>query len=108
MLTVTPSASTKIKEIIERQPPRDGLGLRLALVGGGCSGFEYDMGFDVPRDSDEVLKTDNGVAVIVDPMSLRYLKGIKVDFVETLKGAGFTFDNPNAKRSCGCGKSFSA
>lgn len=106
MLTITDIADEKLKDLIAKQ---DGdVSLRLAVVGGGCSGFEYDMGFDHPRDNDEVQETATGVRVIIDPLSYRYLDGITVDFVETLQGAGFTFDNPNATRTCGCGKSFQA
>ncbi len=108
MLVISDTASQKLKELIAKQEPQEDRGLRLAVVGGGCSGFEYDMGFDVPRETDEQQQTADGVKVIIDPMSYRYLDGIKLDFVESLQGAGFTFDNPNAKRTCGCGKSFSA
>ena len=108
MLEVTGTAAVKIKEIIAKQDSEEQLGLRLAVVGGGCSGFEYDMGFDVAKETDETQVTDEGVLIIIDPMSYRYLKGVKLDFTESLKGAGFTFDNPNAKRTCGCGSSFAA
>ena len=106
MLTITEIADQKLKELIAKQG--DEVGLRLAVVGGGCSGFQYDMGFDQPRDSDEIQETAAGVRVIIDPLSYRYLDGVTVDFVESLQGAGFTFDNPNASRTCGCGKSFQA
>jgi iron-sulfur cluster assembly accessory protein len=104
MLTITPKASAKLAELLTQQGDPE-LGIRLSIVGGGCSGFQYDMGFDKPREEDEIIVL-NGVKLLVDPISFRYLKGIEIDFVETLQGAGFAFHNPNAVRTCGCGKSF--
>jgi iron-sulfur cluster assembly accessory protein len=104
MLTVTPKAEAKLAELL-RQQGNPELGIRLSIVGGGCSGFQYDMGFDRPREDDEIIEL-NGVKLLVDPISYRYLKGVEIDFVETLQGAGFSFHNPNAVRTCGCGKSF--
>lgn len=107
MIQISPTAAEKVKGLLVKQSEPE-LCLRVAVIGGGCSGFQYDMGFDKPRDDDEVFGEDVGVRVVVDSMSYRYLDGVRIDFVETLQGAGFTFENPNAKRSCGCGKSFSA
>lgn len=107
MLNITSTAETKIAELLSRHEDPE-LALRISVVGGGCSGFQYDMAFDKARDNDEVISTGEKIRVLVDPMSYRYLDGTELDFVETLQGAGFAFQNPNAKRTCGCGKSFAA
>lgn len=107
MLQVTPAAQGKIAELLSRHSDPE-LALRISVVGGGCSGFQYDMAFDKPRDEDEVFEAGPNVRVLIDPMSFRYLQGTELDFVESLQGAGFSFQNPNAKRTCGCGKSFGA
>jgi len=104
MITISLKAQEKIRELLKNQQEKN-LGIRISVVGGGCSGFQYDMGFDTPRDDDEVISFEGG-KVLIDPVSYRFLKGVEVDFVETLQGAGFTFHNPNAVRTCGCGKSF--
>ncbi len=83
------------------------MGLRLRVVGGGCSGFSYDLYFDSVADADKTLDS-HGVKLVVDQMSLMYLVGTEVDYVEGLQGAGFKFNNPNVKSTCGCGSSFSA
>ena len=98
MIHITSKAKYKIKEVLSQQSD---MLLRMSVVGGGCSGNVYDMGFDTWREDDEQFEN-----IIVDSLSYRYLDGITVDFVETLKGSGFVFENPNAVRSCGCGKSF--
>ena len=82
-------------------------GLRISVVGGGCSGFQYSLSFDEPKDGDRITVID-GVNVFVDEVSLPYIAGITLDFVEGLHNAGFRFDNPRASRTCGCGSSFSA
>jgi len=105
MINVTPKAVEKVKEIMAQQTPLPG-GLRVAVVGGGCSGFSYSMQFDTPTAQDKTLEVD-GLKVFVDPMSLMYLDGCEVDYVETLEGSGFKFNNPNVKSTCGCGSSFS-
>jgi iron-sulfur cluster insertion protein len=106
MLQVSETAAGKIAELLKRHSDPD-LALRISVVGGGCSGFQYDMAFDKAREEDEVVQV-HGVKVLIDPVSYRYLDGCEVDFVESLQGAGFAFRNPNAQRTCGCGKSFSA
>ena len=83
------------------------MALRLRVVGGGCSGFSYDLYFDSAQDADKVFDSF-GVKLVVDQMSLMYLVGTEVDYVEGLHGAGFKFQNPNVKATCGCGSSFSA
>jgi iron-sulfur cluster assembly accessory protein len=102
---LTAVAVEKVKEILAQQEPQP-LGLRLAVVGGGCSGFSYQMNFE--NEANPVDKTFDfdGLKVIVDQASLMYLKGTKVDYVESLAGSGFKFENPNVKSTCGCGSSF--
>ena len=102
----TPAAVEAVKQAIQADG-EPGDGLRVAVVGGGCSGYQYSLDFDkAPRMGDLSL-TFGGVSVFVDPVSAGYLKGTVVDFVTGLNGNGFKFNNPNAKRTCGCGSSFS-
>lgn len=106
MITITETAAAKVKEIAEAESLQ-GQGLRLRVVGGGCSGFSYDLYFeDSPTDMDERF-TSNGIELYVDPLSFQYLDGTEIDYVETLHGSGFKFNNPNIKGTCGCGSSFS-
>lgn len=105
MITVTPLAAEKIRTIKEAQNAPEDAGLRVRVVGGGCSGFQYQLAFDAPRPGDEVFEVD-GVRLVVDPKSSLYLAGTEIDYVDGLMGAGFTLKNPNAKGSCGCGSSF--
>ena len=107
MLALTEKAAEKVKEIRTAENIEGNLGLRLRVVGGGCSGFAYDLYFDPAQDGDRTFDS-NGVQLIVDQMSLMYLMGTEVDYVEGLHGAGFKFHNPNVKSTCGCGSSFSA
>lgn len=86
----------------------DGDFLRVGIKGGGCAGFEYSLSFTDEVDEDDVVTLFEGVKVVTDTFSASYLKGTDLDYVETLQGAGFKFINPNAKRTCGCGSSFSA
>jgi iron-sulfur cluster insertion protein len=105
MITVTPLAAEKIKGIKVAQAAPAEAGLRVRVVGGGCSGFQYQLAFDEPKPGDEVFEVD-GVKVVVDPKSYLYLQGTEIDYVDGLTGAGFTLNNPNARGSCGCGSSF--
>ena len=106
MINLTPTAAVKVKEIMSMQTPVP-VALRVAVVGGGCSGFQYHMAFEnQTNDSDEVVDF-NGLKVAVDQMSSMYLEGVEIDYVETLEGAGFKFNNRNVKSTCGCGSSFS-
>ena len=105
-VALTPTAVAKVKEIMAQQDPMPA-GLRLGVVGGGCSGFSYSMNFEnAPGMMDKVLKFDE-LKVFVDATSLMYLQGCVVDYIETLEAAGFKFENPNVKSTCGCGSSFS-
>jgi iron-sulfur cluster assembly accessory protein len=101
----------KAVEMVRKMQVKEGLGaehgMRIGVVGGGCSGFQYSLNFDTQKEGDRV--TDfGGVLVLVDEISLPYIAGTTLDYVEGLHGAGFRFDNPRASRTCGCGSSFSA
>ena len=106
MITVTDSAAAKVKALIESEGD-DALALRVAVRPGGCSGFSYEMFFDSDLAADDVAHEVQGVKVVVDPSSAELLQGAVLDFKDGLQGAGFSIENPNATRSCGCGKSFS-
>jgi len=106
LVTVTARAEQEIRSIFERERPAPRTGLRLGVVGGGCSGLSYDMAFSETRANDHVLQFD-GFDVLLDPKSAIYLKDVVLDFEDGLKGKGFVFKNPNATNTCGCGESFS-
>jgi iron-sulfur cluster insertion protein len=107
ILSLTEKAAEKVKEIQAAESIDETYGLRLKVVGGGCSGFSYDLYFDQLSEGDQTFES-HGVKLVVDVMSLQYLAGTSVDYVEGLQGAGFKFQNPNVKSTCGCGSSFSA
>jgi iron-sulfur cluster assembly accessory protein len=105
-VSLTPNAIAKVKEIMAQQNPVPA-GLRVGVVGGGCSGFSYSMSFENGAGMMDKVFDMDGLKVYVDATSLMYLNGCRVDYVETLEGAGFKFENPNVKSTCGCGSSFS-
>jgi len=105
LIGLTPIAATKVNEIRDAEAIETEMGLRLRVVGGGCAGFSYDLYFDAPTEVDQQFEL-SGVKVVVDEMSLMYLVGTEIDYVEGLSGAGFKFQNPNVKSTCGCGSSF--
>jgi iron-sulfur cluster assembly accessory protein len=105
-ITLTPNAVAKVKEIMAQQDPVP-TGLRVGVVGGGCSGFSYSMAFENGAGMMDKVFDIGGLKVYVDATSVMYLNGCVVDYVETLEGAGFKFENPNVKTTCGCGSSFS-
>lgn len=107
MITLTETAVSKVKEIISSQEPQPA-GLRIAVVGGGCSGFSYSMAFENSPQMLDKTYSYEGLKVFVDQASLLYLEGAQVDYVESIEGSGFKFSNPNVKSTCGCGSSFSA
>jgi iron-sulfur cluster assembly accessory protein len=108
MVTVTENAARKIQELMSQEPQADVSVLRIAIQGGGCSGFQYALGFDRgPQDGDNEIES-NGVRVVIDPFSAPYLAGSEIDFVDALMGAGFAINNPNVQAACGCGSSFQA
>ena len=108
MINISTNAALKVKTILEQEKeniPQGGL--RIYVQGGGCSGFSYGMVLDEVSEGDQVFEQE-GVKVIVDPMSMKYLENAEVDYKEDLMGGGFAIKNPNAKSSCGCGQSFQA
>src|ERR671913_192790 len=106
LVSRTPLAAEKIRELMAEDPDGESSVLRVAIQGGGCSGFQYGLGFDAgPVDDDETLE-QHGVTIVIDPYSAPYLKGATIDFLSGLEESGFKIDNPNAQASCGCGHSF--
>jgi iron-sulfur cluster assembly accessory protein len=103
---LTPTAVAKVKEIMAQQNPVPA-GLRVGVVGGGCSGFSYSMAFENGAGMMDKVFDIEGLKVYVDATSMMYLQGCLVDYVESMEGAGFKFENPNVKSTCGCGSSFS-
>jgi iron-sulfur cluster assembly accessory protein len=104
-ITLSPKAVEKIGELLGGQAEAEGQALRVAVRGGGCSGFQYALAFDRTKDDDHVFEVD-GVAVIVDKTSMQFVFGSEVDYIEGLQGAGFQVNNPNVVAACGCGSSF--
>jgi len=103
-VTVSERAARQIGEILRREPP--GTMLRLSVEGGGCSGFQYKFDMDQAREPDDIMIERDGAVLLIDPVSLGYLAGSEIDFVDDLIGAAFRVNNPQAKASCGCGTSF--
>lgn len=106
MITLTDNAVSKVDELISAEGD-DGLALRVAVRPGGCSGFSYEMFFDTDRAADDMTLEYGSVNVVVDPSSAQLLEGATLDYKDGLQDAGFSIDNPNAQRTCGCGQSFS-
>jgi len=105
MIHVSPAAASKITELLAEEQKQSS-GLRVFVQGGGCSGFQYGLMIEESEGSGDQVFESNGVRLFVDPISIRYLKGAEVDFVDTVTGGGFTIKNPNAVSTCGCGQSF--
>src|SRR5689334_3283971 len=106
MIALTDSATTKVKELMAAEDAPE-LYLRVAVRPGGCSGLSYEMFFDTEKAGDDIVEAYGDVQVVVDPASAQYLTGASLDYKDGLQGAGFTINNPNAQRTCGCGQSFS-
>ncbi len=104
-ITLTDKAAEKIGELLGSQAEASQQALRVAVRGGGCSGFQYALAFDQAKEDDNVFEVD-GVAVLVDKVSMQFVFGSEVDYVEGLQGAGFQVNNPNVVAACGCGSSF--
>lgn len=104
-VTMTERAATRIRKVLDGEPP--GSMLRVSVNGGGCSGFQYGFSFDRERQSDDLVLERNGAVVLIDPVSLPFMDGSVLDFVDDLIGQAFKIENPNASSSCGCGTSFS-
>lgn len=107
MITVTDVASDKVKQLIDAEASETPLFLRVAVRPGGCSGMSYEMFFDSEKADDDIEVAYGEVSVVVDAASAQHLGGATLDFKDGLQGAGFTINNPNAQRTCGCGQSFS-
>ena len=106
LVNLTASAASKIRQLMADEPDGEAAVLRVAIQGGGCSGFQYGLGFDRgPMEGDLELE-QHGVTVVVDPHSAPYLRGAQIDFIDAIHESGFKIDNPNAVASCGCGHSF--
>jgi iron-sulfur cluster assembly protein len=106
LITMTEAARNQVRQLLEAES-QDGLGLRLSVKGGGCSGLSYEVSFTRSEPGDHIVEYPEGFQAFVDPKSLLYLKGIEVDFQGGVSGRGFAFRNPNAENTCGCGESFS-
>jgi iron-sulfur cluster assembly accessory protein len=108
IVSLTEKAAAKVKEYMteEKKEGKDGYGLRIMVVPGGCAGYQYGLDFDTQKEGDIAVK-ESGLTIFVDKNSAAHLLGTTVDFVDGLHGAGFKINNPNAKQSCGCGNSFS-
>jgi iron-sulfur cluster assembly protein len=106
LVSLTPTAAEKIRELMAEDTDGETSVLRVAIQGGGCSGFQYGLGFDSGPVDDDVTLEQHGVAIVIDPYSAPYLKGATIDFLNGLEESGFKIDNPNAAASCGCGHSF--
>lgn len=104
-IKLTDKAAAKINELLAGNPEGDEQALRVAVRGGGCSGFQYALAFDAPKEDDHRFE-DKGVAVVVDKTSMQFVFGSEVDWVDGLQGAGFSVNNPNVTAACGCGSSF--
>ena len=107
MITLTETATEKVKSLIASEASEAPMFLRVAVRPGGCSGMSYEMFFDTERAADDIVAQYGEVEVVVDTQSAQHLTGASLDFKDGLQGAGFTINNPNAQRTCGCGQSFS-
>jgi iron-sulfur cluster assembly accessory protein len=105
MLTLTETASSKVKEFLAEQGKPEA-GLRVRVVGGGCSGFQYQLALDDASSPDDEVFEQDGIKLFVDSKSILYLNGTEIDYVEGIMGSGFRFNNPNSTGTCGCGESF--
>jgi iron-sulfur cluster assembly accessory protein len=106
LVSLTANAATKVKQLMAEEPDGDAAVLRVAIQGGGCSGFQYGLGFDRGAQEGDLELEQHGVTLVVDPFSAPYLRGSQIDFLEGLQESGFKIDNPNATSACGCGHSF--
>ena len=106
LINVTETAAERIRDLLSKDGKLGTHGLRMKVIGGGCSGLRYELAFDDRTDDDDTEVDANGVRVIVDDKSALYLVGTTLDFVDTLQESGFKMDNPNAASTCGCGESF--
>lgn len=106
VFTLTPAALSKVKELVRHEPNPEGMALRLEVQPGGCAGFRYGLFFDEELAEDDIVTESDGVRLVCDKMSAPYLRGLKIDWEESLQRSGFTIENPNAQGRCSCGDSF--
>ena len=105
-ILLTPTAATEVRRYIEEQGAAESAGLRVGVLPGGCSGFQYGLNIEDEAGEDDMILESQGIRLFVDPFSLQYLNGTEIDYVSTFQGSGFTFNNPNSSGGCGCGSSF--
>lgn len=105
-ITVTATAVDEVRRYIEENGAAETAGLRIGVLPGGCSGFQYGLNIEDEAAEDDLILESNGLRLFVDPFSMQYLDGVEIDYVTTFQGSGFTFNNPNASGGCGCGSSF--
>jgi iron-sulfur cluster assembly protein len=105
-ITVTATAVDEVRRYIEENGAAETAGLRIGVLPGGCSGFQYGLNIEDEAAEDDLVLESNGLQLFVDPFSMQYLDGVEIDYVTTFQGSGFTFNNPNASGGCGCGSSF--
>ena len=105
-VSVTPTAVAEVRKYMEENGVGDQAGLRVGVLPGGCSGFQYGLNIEDEPAEDDIVLEANGLKLFVDPFSLQYLSGVEIDYVTTFQGSGFAFNNPNASGGCGCGSSF--
>ena len=106
MVTITNSATDKVQSFITEHSAENDAGLRVAVLPGGCSGFEYGLYIEDSPESDDEVVDVHGIKIFIDPFSAQYLEGVEIDYVSSMMGQGFTFRNPNSAGGCGCGSSF--
>jgi len=106
MLIITPTAAQKVNDFMSEQAAGQDAGLRVAVLPGGCSGFQYGLNIEDSPEADDEIFEQAGVRIFVDPFSAQYLEGVEIDYVTSMMGSGFSFRNPNASGGCGCGSSF--
>ena len=105
-INVTPTAVAEVRRYMEENGASESAGLRVGVLPGGCSGFQYGLNIEDEPAEDDLVVDSNGLKLFVDPFSMQYLSGVEIDYVTTFQGSGFTFNNPNASGGCGCGSSF--
>ncbi|HET6233234.1 MAG TPA: iron-sulfur cluster insertion protein ErpA [Longimicrobiaceae bacterium] len=107
-VSLTATAAAEVRKYMEDQGASEGAGLRVGVLPGGCSGFQYGLNIEDEAGEEDMILEVEGIRLFVDPFSLQYLAGVEIDYVSTFQGSGFTFNNPNATGGCGCGSSFTA
>jgi iron-sulfur cluster assembly accessory protein len=105
-ISVTPNAVAEVRRYMDENGSGDTAGLRVGVLPGGCSGFQYGLNIEDEAAEDDLVVDSNGLRLFVDPFSMQYLGGVEIDYVTTFQGSGFTFNNPNSSGGCGCGSSF--